>query len=59
MHCSPENHGVTPEFQNGGSIDDNSKILFLISQQKICCDPSLEPSQHDISNDWSQNMFLW
>ena len=42
-------------------IEDNSKIIFLISQRKhkVCCDPSLEPSQRDNSNDGSQNMFLW
>ena len=26
-----------------GCIEDNSKTIFLISQN-ICCDPSLEPS---------------
>ena len=26
---------------------------------KTCCDPSLEPSQRDGSNDGSQNLFLW
>ena len=25
----------------------------------MCCDPSLEPSRRDGSNDGSQNMFLW
>ena len=28
-----------------GGIKDNSKIIFLIPQQNICCDPLLEPSQ--------------
>ena len=27
--------------------------------KNICCDPSLEPSHRDGSNDGSQNMFLW
>ena len=53
-----------PELLIRGGIEDNSKIIFLISQKKkkqkknnICCDPSLEPSQRDRSNDGSQNMF--
>ena len=33
-------------------IKDNSKIIFLISQRKHICDPSLE-----LSNDRSQRMF--
>ena len=40
-----------------GGIEDNSKIIFL--NTNICCDPSLEPSGLDGSNDGSQNMFLW
>ena len=35
-------------------------MIFLISQRKhmnICCDPSLEPSLRDGSNDGSQNNF--
>ena len=28
-----------------GGIEVNSKIIFLISQKIICCDPSLEPSR--------------
>ena len=38
-------------------------IILVISGQlflkNICCDPSLEPSPLDGSNDGSQNMFLW
>ena len=45
------------ELQIRGSTEDNSKIIFLISQRHICCDLSLEPSQRDGSNDGSQNMF--
>ena len=26
-----------------GGIEDNSKIIFLIPHENICCDPSLEP----------------
>ena len=32
--------------------------FFLFLNKNICCDPSLEPSQRDGSNDGSQNMFL-
>ena len=34
------------------------KSVFLI-YQNICCDPLLELSQRDGSNDGSHNMFLW
>ena len=37
-------------------IEDYSKTIFL--NENICCDPSLEPSQWDGSNDGSQNMFF-
>ena len=33
--------------------------FFLFLKENICCDPSLEPSQRDGSNDGSQNMLLW
>ena len=37
------------EFQIRGDIEDNSEIIFLISQhfstKTLCCDPSLELSQ--------------
>ena len=29
----------------GGATEDNSKIIFLILKENICCDPSLELSQ--------------
>ena len=38
-------------------IEDNSKLIFLISQQNITCDPSLEPSWQDGYNDGLQHMF--
>ena len=41
-----------------GGIEDNSKIILLFLNENICCDPSLEPSQGDSSNDGSQNTFL-
>ena len=38
----------------------NPKKSINQKSEKICCDPSLEPSQRDSSNDRSQNMFfLW
>ena len=35
------------------------RSFFLFLNINICCDPSLEPSRGDGSNDGSQNMFLW
>ena len=47
------------ELHVGGSIDDNSKIFFCISQWKYMLWPSSELSRRDGSDDRSQNMFLW
>ena len=44
------------ELQIRGDVEDNSKIIFL--KKTVCCDPSLEPSRWDGSNDASQNMFM-
>ena len=33
--------------------------FFLCLNENICCDPALEPSPQDGSNDESQNKFLW
>ena len=33
-------------------------ITLLNRATDICCDPSLEPSRRDGSNDGSQNMYL-
>ena len=33
------------------------RYFFLFFNENICCDPSLEPSTRDGSNDGSQNMF--
>ena len=33
--------------------------FFLLLKENICCDPSLEPSLQDGSDDGSQIMFLW
>ena len=38
------------------STEDNSKIIFLISNENIRCDPSLELPRGDSSNDGPQNM---
>ena len=45
-----------PELQIRGSTEDSSDIFFLFLV-KTCCDPSLEPSQRDGSNDGLQNVF--
>ena len=34
------------------------RYFFLFLIENICCDPSLEPSRQDGSNDGLQNMFL-
>ena len=50
---------IKPELPRRGSIEDNVEIIFLISQQNIICDLSLELSRRDGSNDGSRNMLLW
>ena len=45
------------ELQIRGGTEDNSKIFFLFLNENICCDPSLQLSWQDSSNDESQNMF--
>ena len=39
------------------SNEDNSEIIFLFLNENIHCDPSLEPSQRDGSNEGIQYMF--
>ena len=34
------------------------RLFFLFLNENICCDPSLEASLQDGSNDGSQNMLL-
>ena len=34
------------------------RLFFLFLNENICCDPSLEPSHRDGSNEGSQSMFL-
>ena len=46
------------ELQIRGGNDDNSKIFFLISQQNIHCDPSLESSRRDGFYEGSQSIFM-
>ena len=50
--------GKQLELQIRGSIEDNSKIIFLFLSENMLC-PSLESPQRDGSNDGSQNIFLW
>ena len=33
------------------------RYFFLFLKENLCCDPSLEPSRRDGSNDGSLNMF--
>ena len=42
---------IHPELQVTGGIEINSKIIFLFLNKNVCCDPSLEPSLQDGSND--------
>ena len=39
-----------------GNRDDSEKI-FLFFNENLCCDPQLELSQHDDSNEGSQPIF--
>ena len=48
---------IRSDLQIRGGIEDNSKILFLFLNENIRCDPSLEPSQRDGSNDGLQHKF--
>ena len=48
---------INTELQIRGGIEDNSKTIFLFLNKNIHCDPSLEPSRQDGSNDGSQNKF--
>ena len=57
---------MPPEPQIRGGSEDNSngvvriiqRYFFLVLNENICCDPLLEPSRRDSSNDGSQNIFL-
>ena len=42
-----------------GGIRDNLKISFLLLNINTSCEPSLEPSLRDCSNEGLQDMFLW
>ena len=46
------------KLQLRGGIEDNSKIFFLFLNENISCDPSLEPSWGDGSNEGSQICFF-
>ena len=41
----PRTINLSAELQIREGTEDNSKIIFLISNVNISCDPSLEPSQ--------------
>ena len=45
------------ELQIRGGYEDNSKIISLFINENLCCDPSLELSRQDSSNDGSQHRF--
>ena len=48
-----------PELQIEGISKIIQRLFLLLLNENIpvCCDPSLEPSRQDGSNDWSQHMF--
>ena len=48
---------LTSELQIRRSNRYNLEIIFHISPKNIFCDPSLEPSRRDGSNEGSQHMF--
>ena len=52
---------INAELQIREGIENNLKIIifFLFLNENTFCDPSLELSRRDGSNDVSQNMFLW
>ena len=41
-----------------GRMDSSETIFYFFFTENICCDPSLEPSQRDGSNEGSQHTFL-
>ena len=45
------------ELQVRQSIRDNLEVISHISQNKIFCDASVEPSHRDGSDEGSQHMF--
>ena len=42
MTREDSNHSAYPELPIGGVIKDISKIIFLVLNKNLCCDPSLE-----------------
>ena len=52
-------HSSTSGLQIRGGLKNIKIYFFSFLKENICCDPSLEPSRGDGSNDGSQNMFLW
>ena len=58
QNCVARNSAWVPELQIRGAIEVNLGIIFLIFHKNIHCDPSLEPSCRDGSNEASHCMFL-
>ena len=54
-HIACKNRHIRVSDMRG--YEDNPKIIFLFLNKNICCDPSLELSRRDGSNDGSQDMF--
>ena len=48
---------LRPELHIRRNNMDNSEIIFLYTNDNIGCDPSLEPSRRDGSNEGSKCMF--
>ena len=59
LTCFSETGSRYSELQITEGIEDNSKIIFLISHQKHMFYPSVELCRRDGSNDGSQKTFLW
>ena len=52
-----DNSGTELQKSGISKILLRKSLLFL--RENICCDPSLEPSRRDGSNERSQYMFKW
>ena len=53
----PKGYRTESELWIRGVFDDNRGIIFLISLETTCSDPSSEPSQRDSLGERSQHMF--
>ena len=59
IQCARSSYYSSQGSRYEGVLTIIQRQVFLFLNENICCDPSLEPSQRDGSNDGSQNMFLW